>query len=106
MRYPKLFICTAAAVFFLSAYTEAQTTKNAIKTQVALKQDILPLDANIRMGKLPNGFTYYIRKNAEPKDRVQLYLANKVGSILENDDQQGLAHFMEHMGFNGTKKLS
>ena len=62
----------------------------------------LPLDTAIRMGKLPNGFTYYIRKNTEPAKRVQLYLVNKVGSVLENENQRGLAHFMEHMSFNGT----
>ena len=63
----------------------------------------LPLDPAVRAGKLPNGFTYYIRHNEEPKNRVIFYLANKVGSILETDDQRGLAHFMEHMSFNGTK---
>src|SRR5450432_4394722 len=62
----------------------------------------LPLDPAIRTGKLANGFTYYIRKNTEPKNRVQLYLVNKVGSVLENENQRGLAHFMEHMSFNGT----
>ncbi|WP_439698286.1 M16 family metallopeptidase [Mucilaginibacter sp. AW1-7] len=64
---------------------------------------ILPLDPAVRTGRLANGFTYYIRHNENPKNRVTLYLANKVGSILETDDQQGLAHFMEHMSFNGTK---
>jgi zinc protease len=63
----------------------------------------LALDAAVRTGKLPNGFTYYIRRNTEPRNRVVFYLANKVGSILETDAQQGLAHFMEHMSFNGTK---
>ncbi len=63
----------------------------------------LPLDPAIRQGKLANGFTYYIRKNTEPARRVQLYLVNKVGSVLEKEDQRGLAHFMEHMSFNGTK---
>ena len=63
----------------------------------------LPLDPAVRTGKLPNGFTYYIRHNEEPKNRVIFYLANKVGSILETEDQRGLAHFMEHMSFNGTK---
>ncbi|MGF7079308.1 M16 family metallopeptidase [Mucilaginibacter sp. UYCu711] len=62
----------------------------------------LPLDPAVRVGKLPNGFTYYIRHNEEPKNRVVFYLANKVGSILETDEQRGLAHFMEHMSFNGT----
>lgn len=99
----KWFIYIAIAAFLISGYAEAQTTKNAIKTKFVLKQETLPLDPGIRTGRLANGFTYYIRKNTEPKNRVQLYLANKIGSILENDDQQGLAHFMEHMGFNGTK---
>jgi zinc protease len=65
--------------------------------------EVIDLDPAVRTGKLPNGFTYYIRHNEEPKNRVVLYLANKVGSVLETDDQQGLAHFMEHMSFNGTK---
>jgi zinc protease len=64
-------------------------------------QDI-PLNTAVTVGKLPNGFTYYIRKNSTPPGRVTMYLANKVGSILETDSQQGLAHFMEHMSFNGT----
>jgi zinc protease len=62
----------------------------------------LPLDPAVRTGKLPNGFTYYIRHNEEPKNRVIFYLANKAGAILETDEQRGLAHFMEHMSFNGT----
>jgi zinc protease len=63
---------------------------------------LLPLDPHVRTGKLSNGFTYFIRRNTNPKDRVIFYLANKVGSILEDEDQRGLAHFMEHMNFNGT----
>ena len=66
---------------------------------------LLPLDTAIRTGKLANGFTYFISHNSEPKSRVLFYLANKVGSILEDEDQQGLAHFMEHMNFNGTKNF-
>ncbi len=68
-------------------------------------QDAQPLllDPELRMGKLPNGFTYYIRKNKTPEKRVTMYLANKVGSILETDQQRGIAHFVEHMNFNGTK---
>jgi zinc protease len=62
----------------------------------------IPLDIAVHTGTLANGFTYYIRHNNEPKNRVYLYLVNKVGSVLEDEDQQGLAHFMEHMNFNGT----
>jgi len=69
----------------------------------SIRAQVIALDPAVRTGKLPNGFTYYIRHNEEPKNRVIFYLANKVGSVLENEDQRGLAHFMEHMNFNGTK---
>jgi zinc protease len=68
----------------------------------ALAQPI-PLDTSVRTGRLPNGFTYYIRHNSEPQKHVELYLVNKVGSLLETESQRGLAHFMEHMNFNGTR---
>ncbi|WP_367864541.1 M16 family metallopeptidase [Pedobacter sp. WC2423] len=64
---------------------------------------LIPLDPTVRTGKLANGFTYYIRHNNEPEHRVVMYLANKVGSILETDEEQGLSHFLEHMSFNGTE---
>ncbi|CAG5069603.1 hypothetical protein DYBT9623_02339 [Dyadobacter sp. CECT 9623] len=60
------------------------------------------LDPNVKTGKLKNGITYYIRRNSEPKNRAEFRLAVKAGSVLETDAQQGLAHFMEHMNFNGT----
>lgn len=63
----------------------------------------LTLDPLIRYGKLDNGFTYYIRHNAEPEKRVEFRLVVNAGSICENDNQQGLAHLCEHMCFNGTK---
>ena len=58
-----------------------------------------------KMGKLPNGLTYYIRKNVKPEKKLELRLAVNAGSVLENNDQRGLAHFMEHMGFNGSKNF-
>lgn len=64
---------------------------------------LIPNDPAVKIGRLPNGLTYYIRKNVEPKNRAELYLANRIGSLMENDDQLGLAHFTEHMAFNGTK---
>lgn len=63
----------------------------------------LPVDPGIRKGKLANGLTYYIRKNTEPKNRAELRLVVNAGSILESDKQAGLAHFVEHMAFNGTE---
>src|SRR5690606_8885117 len=70
-----------------------------------LLTDTLPMDTTVLRGKLANGFTYYIRHNEEPQDRVVMYLATRVGSILETDDERGLAHFLEHMQFNGTKNF-
>lgn len=75
-----------------------------VNNQTTEKANIpIPKDSSVLIGTLPNGLTYYIRKNVEPKNRAELYLVNKVGSIVENDDQQGLAHFAEHMAFNGTR---
>ena len=62
----------------------------------------IPTDPNVRIGKLENGLTYYIRHNEKPEKRADFYIAQKVGSILEEDNQRGLAHFLEHMCFNGT----
>lgn len=62
----------------------------------------IPVDANVRIGKLDNGLTYYIRKNKLPENRADFYIAQKVGSIQETPEQRGLAHFLEHMCFNGT----
>ncbi|MCE5346140.1 MAG: insulinase family protein [Bacteroidales bacterium] len=61
-----------------------------------------PLDPDIRIGKLNNGLTYFVRKNKEPEKRASFYIIQNVGAILENDNQNGLAHFLEHMAFNGT----
>ncbi|WP_372645350.1 M16 family metallopeptidase, partial [Ancylomarina sp.] len=65
----------------------------------------IPMDPNVRTGKLANGLTYYVRHNEEPKDRASFYIVQNVGAILENDEQNGLAHFLEHMAFNGTKNF-
>ncbi len=66
----------------------------------------LPLDTSVTVGHLPNGFTYFIRSNRKPEKRAELRLVVKAGSILEDADQQGLAHFVEHMAFNGTKHFA
>ena len=79
-----------------------------VATFVALTtfaQTVLPVDPNVRIGKLENGLTYYIRHNAQPAQRAEFYLATNVGAFQEEDDQDGLAHFLEHMCFNGTKNF-
>ncbi|NID11377.1 M16 family metallopeptidase [Fibrivirga algicola] len=90
----------------LSLPTLAQP-KKATKPAVARFNPTapIPFDKSVKVGKLPNGLTYYIRKNAEPANRAELRLVVRAGSVLENDAQQGLAHFMEHMAFNGTKNF-
>ncbi|MDR3696678.1 insulinase family protein [Mucilaginibacter sp.] len=85
-----------------AAPVKAKTSQKAAATSPGAAGG-LPLDPEVLKGTLPNGLTYYIRKNGEPKNRAVLYLVTKAGSVLENDDQQGLAHFTEHMAFNGTR---
>lgn len=65
----------------------------------------IPTDKEVRTGRLDNGLTYYIRHNEKPKGQADFYILHNVGAIQEEDDQQGLAHFLEHMAFNGTKNL-
>ena len=71
-------------------------------TAFAQQMPPIPTDPNVRIGRLENGLTYYIRHNELPEKQADFYIAQKVGSILEEDSQRGLAHFLEHMCFNGT----
>lgn len=84
----------AAAVFFGATTSQAQAPGQQLPE--------LPLDSALHTGTLPNGLTYFIRHNDNPKGQADFYIAQKVGSILEEDNQRGLAHFLEHMCFNGT----
>ncbi len=88
----KIFFYSALAVS-LSAFSQEQQTLNSS----------VPLDSAVCTGVLENGMTYYIRANMEPKDRASFYMIQNVGAILEEDNQNGLAHFLEHMAFNGTE---
>ena len=65
----------------------------------------LPLDESVRYGVLENGMTYYIKANQEPRERASFYIIQNVGALLEEDHQNGLAHFLEHMAFKGTKTV-
>ena len=92
-----------ALVLLLAALLlQAQPQARAVP-QAFAPGDRLPFDSAITTGTLPNGLRYYIRKNARPEKRVELQLAVKAGSVDEADDQQGLAHFLEHMAFNGSR---
>lgn len=77
----------------------------ALMAQSAPELPQLPQDSNLIIGHLDNGLTYYIRHNEKPRGQADFYIAQKVGSILEEDNQRGLAHFLEHMCFNGTENF-
>ena len=96
MKTPRIFVLLLSILLVgFIPFTQAQEN---------FKPDqVLTPDPNILIGKLDNGITYYIRENKRPEKRAELRIAVKAGSILEDDDQQGLAHFVEHMAFNGTK---
>jgi len=99
-----LALATAGAAG-ISPPALAQTRAPAATTAPALTA-ALPVDPKVRVGTLPNGIRYYIRKNAKPEKRAELRLVVNAGSVLENDNQLGLAHFIEHMAFNGTTHFS
>jgi zinc protease len=108
MNFNKNISIAALALLMASGGAFAQVKKKPVAahkpiTAPATNEEVLPVDHNVIIGKLPNGLTYYIRANAEPRNRAVLYLVNKVGSVLETDAQQGLAHFTEHMSFDGTR---
>src|ERR1044072_8039585 len=67
--------------------------------------DSLPVDPKVKIGKLENGLTYYIRQNKKPEQKVELRLVVNTGSVMEDEDQQGLAHLAEHIAFNGTNNF-
>ena len=89
---------------FFSAAALAVATLLCAQNMEQMMQP-LPLDPQTRYGKLDNGLTYYIRHNEYPKGQANFYIAQKVGSVLEEEDQRGLAHFLEHMCFNGTENF-
>ncbi len=87
----KLFVFILAFICLSASYAQQQ------------QMPTIPNDPQVKVGKLDNGLTYYIRQNALPKERAEFYIAQNVGAVLEQPNQRGLAHFLEHMAFNGTK---
>src|SRR3954454_3294405 len=92
----RLHRAAAAALFAVAAASAV------LVAQTFNPQDALPFDSAVRTARLPNGLTYFIRKNSRPAQRVSLRLAVKAGSLFEENDQLGLAHLIEHMAFNGS----
>ena len=94
-----VLLCAIAATVAVAA---AQQTAIPPQVLAAKLDDAVPVDPQITVGMLPNGMRYYIRANHQPQGRAELRLAVNAGSVLEDEDQRGLAHFVEHMAFNGT----
>ncbi|WP_321307201.1 insulinase family protein [Marinifilum fragile] len=88
-----LSLLVMSVILFSGNFSQAQNTTT------------IPLNPKVKHGKLSNGMTYYVMHNEEPKDRASLYFVQNVGAILEEDAQNGLAHFLEHMAFNGLKNF-
>ena len=96
-------------ILFLSLYISIYNCgtsigNNVIDIKTSQKNNI-PINPAVTIGKLDNGLTYYIHSNKKPENRAEMLLVVNAGSVLETDDQQGLAHFLEHMAFNGTKNF-
>lgn len=94
----KFKLCQATLLFCLFALPVLAQDLNNLNAEI-------PIDPAIRTGKLENGMTYYIKRNEKPENKVELRLAVNAGSVLETDEQLGLAHFLEHMAFNGTRNF-
>ena len=77
----------------------------ALMQVVEARDKELPIDPELRIGKLDNGMTYYIRHNEQPKGRADFWLVQGTGSLVEDDDERGIAHFIEHIAFQGTRNF-
>lgn len=102
LRRPRFVIAVACAV--ASGAAGPVPAQQAAPTFEAA--DTLPVDPSVRVGTLDNGLTYYLRANQRPEDRAELQLVVNAGSVLESESQRGLAHFVEHMAFNGTRNFA
>ena len=96
-----LIIAFTAIAFVASALVVTGCSSSKVQSKSGGSQ--LVMDPTIKQGKLDNGMSYFIRENGEPKNRIQLRLVVKAGSCMEEDDQKGVAHFVEHLCFNGTE---
>ena len=108
MNHHKRTTVATLLVFFgfLLCLANGQENANPEEAKTVALDKKIPVDPKITVGQFANGMRYYIRENKKPENRAELRLVVNTGSILEDDDQQGLAHFLEHMAFNGTKNFA
>src|SRR3954464_4086111 len=105
--------CFLAAALLAAAAASAQTTPTPVTGRETSAESVaayplsagMPVDPEVTVGTLPNGLRYYVRPNAKPARKAELRLVVKAGSVLEDDDQLGIAHFVEHMEFEGTRNF-
>ncbi|MDC7225441.1 MAG: insulinase family protein [Spirochaetales bacterium] len=105
LKYATLTVLLAVFLFLSSCGTVDDSADPAQDADTLTNDEFIPLDPLVESGTLENGLRWYIRSNQEPEQRASLRLVVNAGSILEMDDQQGLAHFCEHMAFNGTENF-
>jgi zinc protease len=104
-RLRPLVAAALLAIATLGSVASAQTAPAVSRPAPSDTSLPLPVDPKVITGRLPNGLRYYVRQNSRPEKRAELRLAVNAGSVLEGNDQRGLAHFVEHMAFNGTKRF-
>ncbi len=102
----KMQVLISLLIFYLlSTFLLIAQSVEEIKPSNLKQEDVIPVDPNITHGQFANGLKYYIKVNKKPENRATLWLAVNAGAVLEEENQRGLAHFVEHMGFNGTKNF-
>src|SRR3954471_10000799 len=95
---PLIRLRALCAIAVLSLYASGATSAADLTEPIRFEREL-------KVGRLANGLAYYIKRNAMPEKQLEMQLVLKVGSLVEDDDQQGLAHFVEHMGFNGSSNF-
>src|ERR1051326_2975960 len=103
VRLRTQMLILGVALFAMPCFIGAQQPSGAATPLTAALSSKIPVDPQIITGTFANGLRYYLRANKKPENRAELRLVVNVGSLMEEDDQRGLAHFVEHMAFNGTK---
>ncbi len=106
MKFSKSYLSLLLAILALILSSNAYPMQSDTVAYMIRDGGCIPVDSAIVHGEFSNGLTYYIRENRKPENRVQLWLVLNAGSVLEDEDQLGLAHFTEHMAFNGTKHFA
>lgn len=101
--YQRCLVLTFTAIAAATSMAGAQPAPATAGALQAPLTQIIAVDSQVRVGRLPNGLQYFVRANGQPRGRAELRLVVNAGSVLEEDDQRGLAHFVEHMSFNGTQ---